>query len=401
VKLLSSFIRDTSASSAVVFSVALLPMTVAAGGAVDFTRAYTAQTLLQTQTDAAALRVALMGPLVTPDQRVAAARTLFTDGRTSAADVAVTWDGVTTTVTASAQTPTTILNVAGMKAIPTKAKASAETVRSGPVACILALNPTANGAILIAGSASLVADGCALYSNSSSPSAISVQGSAVVQALGFCSVGGFSGAANTTPTPLTGCSSVTDPFAALQRPSSSGCSYNNLQVQPSQTKSLTPGTFCGGLTIKGTATLDSGVYIVKDGPLSIASQANVSGTGVTFLLTGSGASFSISAGGAISLTAPSSGTYSGMLIMQDKESNVGAGDTLNGGGNMTLTGAIYLPTQTLTINGGSGFGQTSTFMPIIADQVKFAGSTTPRADLQTMRTAQPLTQVKNGARLTQ
>ncbi len=394
------FGRDTSAAAAVVFSLTLLPVAVAAGGAVDFTRVYTNQAILQAQTDAAALKVALMGPLATSDQRRTAAQALFTDARISGASVAVTWDGLNTSVTATRDVPTSLLNVIGMKTIATSARATAQTTRSGPIACVLALNPSANDSILISGSSSLNADGCALYANSISPSAISVQGSSPVQAAGFCSVGGFTGPSSLTPTPLTGCSPVADPFANLARPSSSGCSYNNLQVQPSQTKSLTPGTFCGGLTIKGTATLDPGVYIIKDGPLSIASQANVTGAGVAFYLTGSGAGFSISAGGSISLTAPSSGLYSGMLIMQDKASNAGAGATLNGGANMTLTGSVYLPTQTLTINGGSGFGQSSSFMPIIADQVKFAGSTTARADLQKMQTSLPLAHSQNGALLT-
>lgn len=398
---LQAFRRDVAGSAAIVFAVASVPMTAVVAGAVDFSKAYAVQMKLQAEADAAALRVSNMGALATGAQRLSAAQAMFTDASAGSPAVTVAWDGQTTTVTASLDVRTSMLGIAGIATIPARVKSSAKPTRSGPSSCVLALNGSASGAITISGSSTLAADGCALYSNSASPSAISIQGGAVVSAAGFCAVGGVAGGTGLTPAPLTGCFPVSDPFAALPAASGSGCAYNNMQVQPNQNKALGPGVYCGGLTIKGTVTLSPGVYIIKDGPLTLNSQGSVSGSGVTFYMTGSNAGFTLNAGGTITLSAPTSGTYSGMLLVQDKASNVGAGNTLNGGANMTLTGAIYTPTQTLTLNGGSSFGQSSAFMPIIADQIKFAGSTTTRVDTSKMQPSQPLATLQNGSKLVQ
>jgi hypothetical protein len=56
----------------------------------------------------------------------------------------------------------------------------------------------------------------------------------------------------------------------------------------------------------------------------------VTGTGVTFYLTGSQAGFTINAGAALSLEAPKTGDYGGLLIFQDRTANTGATNTLNG-----------------------------------------------------------------------
>jgi len=94
-----------------------------------------------------------------------------------------------------------------------------------------------------------------------------------------------------------------------------------------------------------------------------------------------------------------SGPYQGMLIVQDRASNTGATNTLNGDSSTKLSGAIYTPTQSLTLNGSGTFGQASAFMPIIADQIKFAGSATARSDVNAVKTPAPLPVTWTGARL--
>ena len=69
---------------------------------------------------------------------------------------------------------------------------------------------------------------------------------------------------------------------------------------------------------------------------------------------------------------PKTGDYGGLLIFQDRASNTGATNTLNGSAGTKLVGAIYTATQTVSVSGGSGFGQQSPLMPIIADQIKFS-----------------------------
>jgi hypothetical protein len=269
----------------------------------------------------------------------------------------------------------------------------------GPPGCILALNETANGAVTFAGSSSTTAIGCAIYSNSSSDSAIAVSGSATVKADGFCSVGGFSGPASLKAVAQEHCNPAVDPFSTMATPTASGCTFNNLTVQPNKSKGLISGVYCGGLDIKGDATLGPGVYFIKDGPLTISSQSNVSGKDITFVLLRKSAGFTINGGAAIDLSAPMTGDHAGMLIFQDRASNVGAGNTLNGNATTLLNGTIYTPTQTVTINGSGTFGQKNVFMPVIADQIKLTGNATAQSDITKVTTPSELAKLRNQARL--
>jgi len=140
---------------------------------------------------------------------------------------------------------------------------------------------------------------------------------------------------------------------------------------------------------------------VIKGPLIINSQAAVTGTGVTFYLTGSQAGFTIAAGAALSLEAPKTGDYGGLQIFQDRTANTGATNTLNGSAGTKLVGAIYTATQTVSVSGGSGFGQQSPLMPIIADQIKFSRSMTANADVTGFNMAAPLPKAGSEARLTE
>src|SRR5215213_4013902 len=170
-----------------------------------------------------------------------------------------------------------------------------------------------------------------------------------------------------------------------------GCSVHSNSRSPSSLSisgsgSVTAAGFCSAGGVSTSRTINS--------------QAAVSGSGVTFYLTGSGAGFTINGGGAVTLTAPTSGVYGGVLVFQDRLANVGATNTLNGGASTKLVGAIYTAAQELSVNGGSGFGQQSQLMPIVADQVKFSGSTTAKADVTGFNMAAPLPQFSSEAMLT-
>jgi Flp pilus assembly protein TadG len=383
-----------------VFALSLLPVVGMAGGALDYTRATTTRQKLQAATDMAALGAATANSVSSDAQRIALAQSLFKANDTSGAAVSASVAGDKVTVVADARVKTTLMSVMQVSEIGLSVRSTAARATSGPPACVLALNKTVNGAIAFSGSADFMAVGCSVHSNSRSPSSLSISGSGSVTAAGFCSAGGVSTSTTITPEPRLNCRQIDDPFQSLPAPVTTGCTYPNLvQVQPNDQRTLAPGIYCGGLTIKGEATLQAGVYVIK-GALTINSQAAVSGSGVTFYLTGSGAGFTINGGGAVTLTAPTSGVYGGVLVFQDRLANVGATNTLNGGASTKLVGAIYTAAQELSVNGGSGFGQQSQLMPIVADQVKFAGSTTAKADVTGFNMAAPLPQFSSEAMLT-
>ena len=398
--MLKRFCTSEQGNVAIVFALTLLPVAAFGGAALDYSRAGAARNKLQAATDGAALGAAAATNVSSDQQRIALAETLFKANAIPGASASAAIVGGKVVVTASASIKTTTMSLMKVTEMTVNARSTALRRVAGPPACVLALNKTASGAISFSGNTDFSAVGCTVHSNSTSPQGLSVSGTASVAASGFCSAGGVSTTTPLTPEPRKNCQQLADPFRNLRAPITTGCTYsNNVQVQPNEQKTLSPGIYCNGLSIKGGAVLQAGVYVIK-GPLTINSQATVTGTDVTFYLTGNQAGFTINASSALSLEAPKTGDYGGVLIFQDQVANAGATNTLNGSAVTKLVGAIYTATQTISVTGSSGFGQQSQLMPIIADQIKFSGSTTAKADVAGFNMAAPLPPSGSEARLT-
>jgi Flp pilus assembly protein TadG len=155
---------------------------------------------------------------------------------------------------------------------------------------------------------------------------------------------------------------VTDPYANVSMPSSTGCDYNGYSIgwTASQT-TLYPGRYCNGLSMSNGANvaLSSGIYYVKSGSFGIAGGASVTGTGVTIVLTtadggNSYATFAISNGGKITLSAPTTGQTAGILFFGDRNAPSSNTNVLSGFTAANLQGAIYLPTQTMQYGSSAG-----------------------------------------------
>lgn len=188
-------------------------------------------------------------------------------------------------------------------------------------ACVLALDTSAAGAVTFQGNPSVSLSGCIIAANSSSESAISIGGSASLSAQSLYTVGNYSTTGNAysmtlTSPAVTHSSAINDPYADLAEPSYGGCDQNNYKAK--NTVTLSPGVYCGGLTINANAnvTLSPGTYYVHGGDLNINGNSTVTGNGVTIILTGTGSgvgSIDVNGTAALNLTAPSSGTYQGIL----------------------------------------------------------------------------------------
>ena len=77
-------------------------------------------------------------------------------------------------------------------------------------------------------------------------------------------------------------------------------------------------------------------------------------------------------GSATNFTAPISGTYSGIAFFGDRAGSTGRTSTFNGGSNMTITGAVYFPTQSIAYSGGSVSGANCT--QLVADKITVTGN---------------------------
>ena len=264
----------------------------------------------------------------------------------------------------------------GAVAIP--AEATASLVSDGEY-CALSLEDTTATGITLWGSAT-VNLGCGMATNSRGNTAVAAGGSSRVTASPVAAVGVVPASSNfTTGTELISYSiAQPDPFKDLPMLSPSGNSNGN--VGANQTRTLNPGTY-RGMDLKGTVTLNPGVYVIDGNSFSVGSQARVTGNGVTILLTSSTAAGSprsiatvdINGGAQINLTAPSTGTYAGVIFYQDRRAQLtNQANKINGNSSSSYQGAIYFPGQHVEFTGNTGM-QTNC-MQLVARQLTFTGN---------------------------
>jgi len=308
-------------------------------------------------------------------------------------------DSTSVKVTASADVPTGFMSAVSVDKVTVSVTATAVKSYEGPRPCLFALSPTAAPGINFSGQGNFTGKGCMVQSNSTSASALSFSGNTVAMAERFCAVGGVTNPSVSTPPAKSNCEAMQDPFATLAPPPVGACSFLNLLIAASQTLTLNPGTYCGGLNIRGTVTLNPGVYVIKDGTFLISGQATVRGEGVMFYLTGTNAGFSFAGTSTIDLAAARSGPYGGILIYQDRLSNVGFTNTVAGSTQDKLIGAIYTPTQKVTLTGNNNFGENSPFMPVIANTIEITGSAVIKLDMKWAQLPFDLPKSVGGARL--
>ena len=195
--------------------------------------------------------------------------------------------------------------------------------------CLLALDDQTRDAFLLQKSAQVTATTCSLYSNSRHASGLAGRHDATARAASICSAGGFDGSkASFQPSPVTGCPSLGDPLKDRAPPRAETCISVPAWLNPkgqagntvTESGSLDPGTYCGGLTVTDTAvvTLRPGIYVIKDGPLLVTKSASISGQGVGFYFMGNRGGMLLGKKTTISLTAPVSGPMAGLLMMEER-----------------------------------------------------------------------------------
>ena len=145
--------------------------------------------------------------------------------------------------------PTFFLRVLNIQSTTIAARAVAGSEEEP--GCIYALDPTADNAFEVAGTALINAPSCNIYVNSSGSSAMKVVGGACVTAHSINITGsGLVRCAN--PNPHVRVPPVADPFADLQAPAMTGCTYDKVSIS-NRTTAVGPGIYCGGLNINSNA----------------------------------------------------------------------------------------------------------------------------------------------------
>jgi hypothetical protein len=225
--------------------------------------------------------------------------------------------------------------------------------------CVDVLDTSGNRAFK-AGSGAQVNTSCGVWDNSSASDcnqggALYVTGNSQVQSAAV-SVAGMDcvdkGSQILVPHSAidTGVVPVPDPFSSLPAPSVSGCQpgdFTNPQAVP---YTPAPGCYTSfDLTNGNSLNLSPGVYVINGGSFNLQSGPVTSSGGVTIYLT-NGATVNIGSGVPVTLSAPTNGTYAGVLFFQDA-SDTGT-STFGGGTGDTLLGTIYAPGgKVLFVNG--------------------------------------------------
>ncbi|MER8385781.1 pilus assembly protein TadG-related protein [Mesorhizobium sp. M0166] len=240
-------------------------------------------------------------------------------------------------------------------------------------ACMQARDPSASKAVLFSGSSTTKLTGCSVMSNSIAADAIKLQGSANLQVDCLISAGGVSlnnPVTTVCASPITQALPAGDPFIDLPTPPAT------TPCQNSRLSTLTPGTYCSGLSLSGNVVLSPGIYVIQGGDFKANSNANISGDGVIIYLAGS-SGVSMNGNATIKLSAPTSGTYSGVLFYGNKGNPTGS-NTFNGTADSLLTGALYFPTQAVNYLGNfSGKGGCT---QVVAGTVQWSGNTSISQD---------------------
>lgn len=377
--------RGTSANVATIFALTLPIVVGAAGFGVETSYWYYNSLKLQATADAAAYAGAL-------EQISGSDKPTIVGAATQSAATNGLGSGTIVVNTPPASGPNTAKKavevIVGQKLdriftsiftqgqVPEQARAVA-LITDASKACMLALDPTASQAALFSGSTNVKVTGCSVMANSIASDAIKLQGSAGLQADCLISGGGVSLSNPVTTVcaaPITQALPAADPFADLPAPAASN------PCQNANKPTLGPGTYCNGLSLSGNVTLQPGVYVIQGGDLKVNANANVSGNGVTIYLAGA-SRVSMNGNATVSLSAPTSGTYSGVLMYGDR-TGTGGQSTFNGTADSLLTGALYFPKQQVNYLGN--FSGVNGCTQVVADLIQWSGNSTINQDCSSL-----------------
>jgi len=262
------------------------------------------------------------------------------------------------------------------------ASATAAGVGAGDY-CVVSLESTSTTGIS-AGGSTKVDLGCGMITNSTSLNAAIAFGSSSVRATPIGAVGGLNTSSNWAPgtTLLPFTLAQPDPFLTLPDPVIPSPCNGKITDKPGVTTTYpsddvaVPTTQCvTQFDVQGNMTLRPGTYYVTS-DFNVGSQAKLSCSGCTFILTNSNANsipqIKINGGATVNLSAPDSGTYNSVLFYQDRRATNSNGNNINGNSSSTYEGAFYFPSQEVQYTGNTGVKFNC--VRLVARRVVFSGN---------------------------
>ncbi len=372
-------LRDENAQALVITALTMTLLVASLGLAVDVGMLFRARRQLQIAADAAAT--------------AGAQQLLYNQDPTSAADSAAAANGEqngvnNTTVTVNnppqsgnftssqdvqvviqQDAPTYFMRVLGINTIPINAQAIATDAKAGS-GCIYLMAPSGTG-LSIQGDYNIDATGCGIYVNSNSPDALDVTGSGGLIDAPYLNVVGGSNGQTTQPTEqTTGVLPVSNPLGNITGPTpgNGGCASTSSATSITGAFAANDGgavCFTNPVSLSD-ASLGAGVYVFESG-VTVSGTVTIS-NGTLDLY---GGSLNQDSNSLLNITAPTSGTYNGIAILQPAN-NSSELQVQFGSSNQVLDGYIYAPSASVYVQDHGG-GVTAG--GIIADSMVVQSST--------------------------
>lgn len=377
------FAADRRGSIIVPFALLLPVVVLLIGGALDLGSAINAKHRLQAAIDKAALAAAReLGlsdarrenvPEVVEQMVLATMRPTLDQASSLMLETVVSDDPLEVRVVAR-QTIKPVFGGVGFGAVDLELHSVARIV-GRPNICLLALEPAEGGALSLEKQARVSGQNCAVFSNSTHANSIKSKNSAVLSANLICSAGGKDGLpGNFVPEPLSDCPTFDDPLAGRAEPAVGPCS-SALPSKISSSRSLSPGTYCGGLEIRSGAqvTLAPGVYVIKDGPLIVRDMAGLKGAGVGFFMTGQASQTKFERQSSIDLSASKGGPMAGLLFFGARNQPKSATHEILSDDARNLLGTLYFPSSRLHVDANQPIADKSAYTAIVARTVTLYG----------------------------
>ena len=389
--------RDDRGNIALTTALVLPLVLMFAGAGVDFQRYNGARSKLQEFADALALRgakeLALAGvnPTYVRSTVLAAARGgLAADFNIDTFNIEVGVDAEKSTVlvTLSQPAPKALLLSHVSPYGDDLIVNSTAATRGGDNICVIALKESGDG-LKSVDKAVLNAAGCAVLADSSSSNAVVAADKSAITASLICSVGGYEGAQKSfsPAAPLTDCPSYPDPLEGRMPPPVGACDFNNFEVgvlnsnaqsnvAPKSKATVDPGVYCGGLKIRDLAevTFNPGVYVIKDGELSVGKNSTLQGVNVGFYLVGVDAVFRFEKNAKVDLTAPKDGPLAGILFFEDRNAPLNRTHEILSDDARTLLGTFYLPRGELLIDTNKPVADASAYTAFVVRRLELKGA---------------------------
>lgn len=398
---LPGLLRDEGGAIAIMFAL-MLPLVLGAiGMGVEIGNWFAMKRELQSAADAAALAGAFekdsgsSTSTVTSEATIEAVRNGFSTsgGGTITVNIpptsgSYTADSSAVEVKLTRPIQTAFVNyIMGSASFTATARAVAKVKMQEGNGCVLSLNSAVKWSTEFTGNVNVNLTNCDVIANSSHDEAIRATGSVSVTADCIRTVGGYttSGGASLTSTECsgveTGSKAYGDPYADREIESySTVCdsAHTNKSITSTGTYTLSPGVYCGGITATGSNTinLSPGTYILHEGDFNISGSGSITGSNITIILTGSSASsvgnIDLTGTRTMTLSAPTSGDYTGMLFFQSRSASSSGTNKITGSSSFNITGAVYTPNRVIDYSGNAGGG--TNCVQLIGDTVEFTGT---------------------------